>query len=173
MVIVSVSSYQFQVGGKRGWIKPTGKQTATYNDWAAENRFHVGDTVYFKYQNDTVLLVNKEDYENCIISTPISKFEDGNTVFRFDRYGFFYFISGQPGHCKAGQKLIIRVMVHPEVEPPETAASPKAGGGSSGGKGWDSDFWGPPGLSSATKLSVASYFMNALEGMFVILYLFM
>ncbi|KAA8532530.1 hypothetical protein F0562_032654 [Nyssa sinensis] len=45
-----------------------------YNDWAAENRFHVTD---FKYQNDTVLLVNKEDYETALyqIQSPNLKTE--------------------------------------------------------------------------------------------------
>ncbi|XP_059669708.1 early nodulin-like protein 6 [Cornus florida] len=181
IVIISVSSYQFQVGGDEGWIKPTGNNTdQAYNVWAGENRFHVGDTVYFKYQKDSVLVVNKADYENCVVSNPISKFQDGNTVFRFDRYGYFYFISGEVGHCKSGQKLIIRVMVHPEsTEPPESAASPQggggggAGGGSNGGGGSGSDFWGPPGLNSTNKLSAASYLMTALGSVFAILYLVM
>ncbi|XP_057975385.1 early nodulin-like protein 6 [Malania oleifera] len=177
---LSVSSYQFQVGGHRGWIEPTINESDIYNEWATKNRFHVGDSIYFKYQEDSVLEVSKGDYESCITTNPISKFEDGNTTFRFDRYGFFYFISGEPGHCQSGQKLIVRVMVQSEVHAPESAASPDAEGassstGSEGGHGWMSDNWGPPSmnLNSTTKLSLASYFMTALGGVLVILYLFM
>ncbi|XP_059662391.1 early nodulin-like protein 21 [Cornus florida] len=178
IVAISAYAYQFQVGGEKGWVRPTANDTQTYNNWAAKNRFHIGDTVYFKYRKDSVVVVNKADYENCVISNPISKFEDGNTVFRFDHYGYFYFISGQVEHCKSGQKMIIRVMVHSGIEPPESAPSPKAGGGGGssrggGGDGWDSDFWGPPGLNSTTKLSAASFFMTALGGVLVILYLLM
>ncbi|KAG5546722.1 hypothetical protein RHGRI_018784 [Rhododendron griersonianum] len=108
----------------KGWAKPTGNDSETYNEWASPNRFHVGDEALFKYQKDSVLVVSKEDYENCITSNPISKFADGNTVFAFDHFGFFYFISGQTGHCKSGQRLIIRVMVQSEVEPPQNTTTP-------------------------------------------------
>ncbi|OVA20121.1 Plastocyanin-like [Macleaya cordata] len=179
MLMISVSSaFQFHVGGPAGWIIPSENDTQTYIEWAARNRFHVGDTVYFKYKNDSVLVVNRADYINCNVSNPIAKFEDGNTLFRFDRYGFFYFISGKAGHCKSGQRLVIRVMVHPEFEPPSPAPSPSGtGGGGSGsgggGSGSSDDQWGPPTPNSTVRLSVASYFMTALGGMVVILYLFM
>jgi hypothetical protein len=120
-----------------------------------------------------VLVVNYTDYKDCIVSNPISKFEDGNTVLRIDRYGFFYFISGQPGHCDAGQKLVIRVMVQSaEVQTPTIAPSPKENGGS-GDDGWDSFNWGPPSLNSTIRLSVASYFLTILGGVLVIFYVFM
>ncbi|KAK6934609.1 Phytocyanin domain [Dillenia turbinata] len=166
MVEFSTSFYQFLVGDEMGWTKPT-DDTHVYNDWAQRNRFHVGDSIYFRYENDSVLVVESNDYHNCITSDPIYKFEDGNTFFRFDRYGFFYFISGVPGHCQAGQKMIIRVMVHPQVEPrsPE-ASSPKVAAGGPGG--WD---LGPASMNSTTRL--ASYFMTALGGVLVILYLLM
>jgi hypothetical protein len=45
-VAVSVSPFQFQVGGERGWINPAGNETAEdYNKWAEKNRFHVGDVL--------------------------------------------------------------------------------------------------------------------------------
>ncbi|KAL2523790.1 early nodulin-like protein 7 [Abeliophyllum distichum] len=166
-LMISVISYQFEVGEEKGWVRPTGNEPETYNEWAARNRFRIGDSVYFKYQKDSVLVVNSADYLNCNTSNPFSKFDDGNTVFRFDRSGFFYFISGQSGHCKSGQRLIVRVMHPSEVESPESSPSPGGDGG------WDSDDWGPPGISSTTRLTVASYFMTALAGMLVILYLFM
>ncbi|CAA0829327.1 early nodulin-like protein 6, partial [Striga hermonthica] len=43
---VLVSGFQFPVGGKeRGWKIPTGDEPETYNEWAAKNRFRVGDTI--------------------------------------------------------------------------------------------------------------------------------
>ncbi|KAK2999580.1 hypothetical protein RJ639_024328 [Escallonia herrerae] len=177
MVNLSVSSHQFQVGGEKGWVKPAGNKTKSYNAWAAGNRFRVGDTLLFKSKKDSVLVVHSADYKSCNLSNPISKFQGGGAVFQLDRPGFFYFVSGQPGHCNSGQKLIIRVMHHSGIEPPASAPSPTAGGGtgggSGGGEGWDSDNWGPPRLSSTNKLVVASYFTTALEGVFVILYLFL
>ncbi|KAK9268626.1 hypothetical protein L1049_000383 [Liquidambar formosana] len=178
MAAVSVSSFQFQVGGERGWIEPTGNETETYNKWATKNRFHVGDSVYFKYQKDSVLVVNYTDYTNCIVSNPISKYEDGNTIFRFDRHGFFYFISGEPGHCKSGQKLVIGVMAQSGDETPESVPSPAPSGGAGGGgpgddDGWDFGDWGPPSLNSTVMLSVTSYFMTVLAVVVVILYMFM
>ncbi|OMO83756.1 Plastocyanin-like protein [Corchorus capsularis] len=174
VMVVAAASFQFNVGGReRGWIKPTGNESETYNEWAARNRFHVGDSLYFKYENDSVLVVNKTSYSKCSVSNPIFKFEDGETVFQFHRYGFFYFISGERGHCKAGQRLIVRVMVHPAATPsPEPAPSPQGDGSGNEGGGWDS-FWGPPPPNSTIKLTVASYFMTALGGMLVIMYLLM
>lgn len=42
---VLVSGFQFQVGEETGWTIPTGKEPETYNEWAAKNRFHIGDTL--------------------------------------------------------------------------------------------------------------------------------
>ncbi|KAM7489413.1 hypothetical protein LguiB_026897 [Lonicera macranthoides] len=145
---ISATSHHFQVGGDRGWVKPTRNGTQTFNEWAISNRFHIGDALYFKYERDSVLVVNSHDYQECITSNPITRFDDGNTLFQFDRSGFLYFISGEQGHCESGQKLIIQV-IHP-----------------SEGDGQDSDDSSPSGArpSSATELSVASYFIAALGG---------
>ncbi|KAK1269564.1 Early nodulin-like protein 1 [Acorus gramineus] len=124
----SLSALEFRVGGERGWHKPYGDEIETYNQWATHSRFHIGDTLYFKYMNDSVLVVDYDHYKRCNASEPILNFTNGNTTFRLDRYGFFYFISGKPGHCKAGQMLDIRVMVHPMVESPGPAPAPQSGG---------------------------------------------
>ncbi|KAK4420849.1 hypothetical protein Salat_2035400 [Sesamum alatum] len=173
LMAVLVSGFQFQVGEETGWTTPTGKEPETYNEWAAKNRFHIGDTLYFKYQKDSVLVVTSADYLNCSTSNPISKYEDGATVFQLDRPGFFYFISGQPGHCKLGQRLIVRVMHPSEVEAPELAPSPGSDGEPAGDSGWESDDWGPSGVNSTTKLFVVSYLMTAFVGLLVVLYIFM
>ncbi|KAI0504220.1 hypothetical protein KFK09_015170 [Dendrobium nobile] len=125
LILLSASAFlkdaatatQFRVGGPLGWRKPTGFESETYNQWAGRNRFHVGDSLYFKYEKDSLLVVGKDHYDECNTMNPLLRFTDGNTTFRFDRFGYFYFISGQWGHCKAGQKLIVRVMVHPEMIP--------------------------------------------------------
>ena len=66
----------------------------------------------FKYANDSVFLVNHDDYKMCSTATPLSRFTDGDTKFKFDRPGFFYFVSGVPGHCEAGQRMIVGVVAH-------------------------------------------------------------
>ncbi|CAA2972197.1 mavicyanin-like [Olea europaea var. sylvestris] len=169
-LFISVISYEFEVGEETGWVTPTGNEPETYNEWAARNRFRIGDTLHFKYHKDSVLVVNSEDYLNCNTSNPITKFQDGNTIFKFDRSGFFYFISGQSGHCKSGQRLIVRVMHPSEIESPESAPSPAPAPLSSGDDGWDSADWGPPGISSTTKLAVASYYVTSFAVILVVLY---
>ncbi|KAL5996004.1 hypothetical protein ACLOJK_026077 [Asimina triloba] len=140
MPALSQSSFQFRVGGPRGWIQPSGNETETYNRWAVRNRFRVGDSLYFKYQNDSVLVVEEGDYSSCTTSHPLSKFKDGNTHFTFYRDGVFYFISGQPGHCQAGQKLVVSVMGHQSIADnpsgsPGPSSSSGGGGHSQGGQG--------------------------------------
>ncbi|CAA7407783.1 unnamed protein product [Spirodela intermedia] len=119
---------EFRVGGARGWHKPTGNETETYNEWARRNRFHIGDALYFRYENDSVLAVDYDGYSRCNTTAAALKFNDGDTTFELYRHGFFFFISGKPGHCEAGQKLVVRVMVHnPPVSP---APAPETGGNS-------------------------------------------
>ncbi|XP_044972393.1 early nodulin-like protein 1 [Hordeum vulgare subsp. vulgare] len=119
----------FHVGGPRGWRVPDAN--TSYGWWAMNNRFHVGDQLYFKYENDSVLLVTREEFDACNATEPLSRFADGSTTVRLDRPGFFCFISGEPGHCEEGQRLIVRVMVHPAEPAPSpgpTAYAPGQGG---------------------------------------------
>ncbi|KAJ0965317.1 hypothetical protein J5N97_026455 [Dioscorea zingiberensis] len=153
LLMLSVSTaHEFHVGGAMGWSEPTGNETETYNQWAMKNRFHIGDTLYFKYVNDSVLVVDHEDYKKCETKRPVHEFTDGNTTFQFDRFGYFYFISGLPEHCKSGQKLIVRVMVHPEVLSPWHAPSPLP----EGGQGSISSPSGQPKSNGAVKLITAA-----------------
>lgn len=116
-----------------------------------------------------MLVVNSTDYLNCKTKNPIDKFDDGNTVFRFDRSGLFYFISGQSGHCKSGQKLVIRVMHPSETISPAPAPAPSPDPSASGGGG----IWVPPPMNSGTtKLSAVSCFISFLFTTPVILYWF-
>ncbi|WOL06412.1 mavicyanin-like [Canna indica] len=130
----TAAAYEFRVGGPKGWAKPTGDVLQNYNHWATMNRFHVGDSLYFKYENDSVLVVDKKAYKECNTAEPLLKFVDGNTVFTLDRPGLFFFVSGQPGHCESGERLIVRVMAEPGVVVvPAPALSPEEGTGSGDG----------------------------------------
>lgn len=133
----------------------------------------------FKYQNDSVLEVTLTNYKNCSVSNPISMFKDGNTTFQFGRSGNFYFISGQPSHCNAGQKMAVIVMAEEETRSgsPNSAPSPNENGNKGNGSdsddddGWDTINWGPPSLNSTIKMSMASCFMTAFAAVLAILYL--
>lgn len=131
----------------------------------------------FKYKGDSVLEVTPANYLNCNTTSPISKFENGETVYKFSHSGFFYFISGQKNNCKFGQRIIIRVMHPSEISSPASAPdispAPGVGGGDDGGDGWGSDFLGPQVINSTTALSVFSYFVTVLGGVMVFLYLLM
>ncbi|CAO2835757.1 unnamed protein product [Amaranthus hypochondriacus] len=174
---VLASCFEYEVGGKRGWIKPDGSESETYNEWAEQNRFHIGDTINFKYKKDSVLLVGKDDYMNCNVKNPLLKFDDGNTIYEFDHSGFVYFISGNPGHCELGQKMIIRVMVqsavhHPTVSAPAPSVEGPIGA-PDGGNGLNTDSWAPPAVNSTDMLSVTSCFITLFMGVVMVLYLFM
>ncbi|XVF74531.1 hypothetical protein PTKIN_Ptkin13bG0117600 [Pterospermum kingtungense] len=123
------ASKHFKVGDHFGWQQPSTNDTEVYSLWATTKRFHVGDSLSFEYQNDSVLVVEKWDYYHCNTDKPISSFNDGETVINLDRPGLFYFISGAPDHCKKGQKLLIQVMgLHQRADsPPSTANPPEVG----------------------------------------------
>ena len=79
----------------------------------------------FEYKNDSVLVVDKWGYYHCNTSNRISVSNDGNTVINLDTPGPIYFISGDPDHCKNGQRLVVEVMtLHPISQSPPSIASP-------------------------------------------------
>ncbi|XP_026415935.1 early nodulin-like protein 1 [Papaver somniferum] len=82
----------------------------------------------FKYGKDSVMVVSDSDYKACNSTQPIFFSNNGNTIFKLDRSGYFYFISGVSGHCERGQKMIIKVMAVEE-------ASPSGDGNTSGSSG--------------------------------------
>ncbi|RDX68319.1 Early nodulin-like protein 2, partial [Mucuna pruriens] len=123
-LLSSSQAYKFNVGGSQGWVP---NPSESYNNWAGRNRFQINDIIVFKYKkgSDSVLEVKKEDYDKCNKTNPIKKFENGDTEFKFDRSGPFYFISGKDGNCEKGQKLII-VVLSPRTPPkPSPSPSPK------------------------------------------------
>ncbi|CAK9186407.1 unnamed protein product [Ilex paraguariensis] len=87
---------------------------------------------------DSVVRVTKEDYTNCNSATPLDKFTDGHSVFKFDQSGPYYFISGVKENCLKNEKLVVVVMadrnnrssteVPPSTAPAgEEAPSPPSG----------------------------------------------
>ncbi|WVZ04149.1 hypothetical protein V8G54_024955 [Vigna mungo] len=114
-LLSSSQAKKFNVGGSQGWVP---NPSESYNNWAGRNRFQINDTIVFKYKkgSDSVLEVKKEDYEKCNKTNPMKKFENGDTEFKFDRSGPFYFISGKDGNCEKGQKLIV-VVLSPRKSP--------------------------------------------------------
>ncbi|KAJ4958077.1 hypothetical protein NE237_025188 [Protea cynaroides] len=125
---VADASNEFKVGENGVWQEPNANDTQIYNQWAAHNRFRVGDSLYFEYKEDSVLVVDKWGYFHCNSSKPISTFNDGKTLIKLDRPELFYFISGAQKHCKNGQRMIINVLaLHPTPEtPPAIAVPPQA-----------------------------------------------
>ncbi|XP_062105565.1 early nodulin-like protein 21 [Humulus lupulus] len=123
--VVTVVSFEFEVGGTEGWVVPSSNKSNVYNDWASENRFQLGDTIVFKYRKDSVMEVPEEDYKNCNSSHPNFFSNNGHTVFKLNQTQPFYFISGVFRHCQKGQRMIIKVKTPGEA--------PSDGGGSGGG----------------------------------------
>ncbi|KAG0498758.1 hypothetical protein HPP92_003449 [Vanilla planifolia] len=121
MASLPVHSFQYDVGGDRGWAVPPSNDSAFYNQWASRNRFQVGDTLRFNYEKDSVMAVDEQEYDKCASPHPIFFSNNGSTQFDLDQPGLFYFISGVPGHCGRGQKMIVKVLGGspvPVVSPP-------------------------------------------------------
>ncbi|KAF5743367.1 early nodulin-like protein 3 [Tripterygium wilfordii] len=104
---------------KRYWLVATkmlGKipssQSESLNECAEKSRFHMGDSLVWKYESgkDSVLQVTRDAYLSCNTSNPIEEYKDGNTEMTLDRPGPFYFISGTNGPCEKGHKMIVAVL---------------------------------------------------------------
>ncbi|KAL7087122.1 hypothetical protein ACP275_13G046500 [Erythranthe tilingii] len=126
-----VHALKFYVGGDDGW---TLKPSENYIHWDERYRFQVNDEIVFKYkkEHDSVLVVSENDYSKCNKENPIKILKDGDSKFKFEKSGPFFFISGQNQNCEKGQKLIVVVLsdrhrntTHnaPSL-PPETSLKP-------------------------------------------------
>ncbi|KAK9102339.1 hypothetical protein Sjap_019593 [Stephania japonica] len=126
MTSIAEASTRIKVGETFGWRQPDENNTAIYSEWAANNRFVIGDSLYFEYHNDSVLVVDKAGYYHCNTTRPIASFDDGRTLIKLDRLGFAYFTSGFTEHCKNGERLKVNVMpaVHPSPPSPPSGDVP-------------------------------------------------
>ncbi|MED6118883.1 hypothetical protein PIB30_006674 [Stylosanthes scabra] len=123
--VVEGGGRDFKVGDHLGWHEPAPNNSAYYIQWAQRNRFQIGDSLVFEYQNDSVLVVEKWNYFHCDTKNPITSYDDGNSTVILDRSGFFYFISGTENHCQSDQKLIVEVISPQHMAiVPAAAASP-------------------------------------------------
>ncbi|KAL1340605.1 hypothetical protein AAHE18_09G027600 [Arachis hypogaea] len=104
----------FKVGDHLGWHEPGPNNISYYIQWAQRNRFQIGDSLVFEYQNDSVLVVEKWKYFHCDTNNPITFYDDGNSTF----------ISGTENHCHNGQKLIVEVISPQHMAILRPAASP-------------------------------------------------
>ncbi|XP_059306626.1 early nodulin-like protein 7 [Lycium ferocissimum] len=117
--VVAVSGEEFKVGDAVGWRQPRVNETDLYNRWASKKKFHVGDSLRFEYKNDSVITVNKWEFYHCNRTHPASGAKDGNITVNLNRAGPFYFTSGDPEHCKNGQRLAVEVYpLHPISDSP-------------------------------------------------------
>ncbi|XP_010433354.1 PREDICTED: early nodulin-like protein 2 [Camelina sativa] len=151
-ILLSLSAFftisdarKFSVGGSGAWVT---NPPENYDSWSGKNRFLVHDTLYFSYAKgaDSVLEVNKADYDGCNTKNPIKRVDDGDSEISLDRYGPFYFISGNEDNCKKGQKLAV-VVISPRT--PSTAQPPHAAAPGSSPPGSTT----PPGGAHSPKSS--------------------
>ncbi|CAL9230255.1 unnamed protein product [Arabidopsis halleri] len=118
-ISVSVSSHEH----KLNWVVPAANSSESFNDWASNKRFQVGDIIQFKYKKDSVMQVTKESYKQCNSSHPRLYSNTGKTRFMFDHSVPYYFISGTSGHCEKGQKMIVEVISRDQTT---TSSAPPA-----------------------------------------------
>ncbi|XP_010421357.1 PREDICTED: early nodulin-like protein 3 [Camelina sativa] len=105
-------SKEILVGGKTSAWKIPSSPSESLNKWAESLRFHVGDSLVWKYngEKDSVLQVTKDAYINCNTTNPAANYSNGDTKVKLERSGPFYFISGSKSNCVEGEKLHIVVM---------------------------------------------------------------
>ncbi|MFS7992549.1 putative Phytocyanin domain, cupredoxin [Helianthus anomalus] len=127
VVITTISATDFQVGGTVGWRIPATNESQLYNVWDSLRRFHIDDSLYFRYKNDSVTVVEKWGFYHCDSSNSIAFFNDGDTVIDLDNIGTMYFISGDSDRCKQGVSMMVEVMSPVRVRyfPPAISAPPE------------------------------------------------
>lgn len=83
----------------------------------------------FNYQagQDSVLLVNEDDYKNCHTESPIKHFSDGHTVIKFEKSGPHYFISGIKDNCLKNEKMVVVVLADRTKQYSSPPPAPAAG----------------------------------------------
>ncbi|KAM1700920.1 hypothetical protein TB2_025669 [Malus domestica] len=112
------------VGNNSGWtVLPPG----SYQTWAANKTFLVGDTLVFNYLNGThdVAEVTKANYNSCNTSNTLALFTNPPTRITLNTTGENFFICTFTGHCVGGQKLAINVTSgSTTATPPSSTATP-------------------------------------------------
>ncbi|KAL7145423.1 hypothetical protein ABFS83_07G083100 [Erythranthe nasuta] len=119
-----VHAVQFYVGGEDGW---TLKPSENYIHRAERYRFQINDEIVFKYKkgHDSVFVVNENDYSKCNKENPIKILKDGDSKFKFEKSGPFFFISGHNQNCEKGEKFIVVVLSDRHRNTTHNAPSPR------------------------------------------------
>ncbi|XP_062200087.1 early nodulin-like protein 18 [Phragmites australis] len=126
----------FDVGGRDGW---RASPAEPFNRWAERNRFQVNDSLVFRYSKDAdaVLVVSQSHYDACNTTDPFLRLDGGDSVFVLRNSGPYFFISGDAGRCRAGERLIVVALAvrnrdkgntpSPSLPPPPpTSSSPSS-----------------------------------------------
>uniref|UniRef100_A0A0D9YEX4 Phytocyanin domain-containing protein n=1 Tax=Oryza glumipatula TaxID=40148 RepID=A0A0D9YEX4_9ORYZ len=163
-VFSSSEAYVFYAGGRDGWVVDPAE---SFNHWAERNRFQENDTIVyvrrvswlavFLHDDEvagSVLQVTEGDFDTCSTGNPVQRLEDvaaGRSVFRFDRSGPFFFISGDEDRCQKGQKLYIIVMAVRPTKPFE-APEPAGAAGPVSSRSWSWQAFPPAGATTPPPL---------------------
>jgi len=137
-VLQSVAATTYTVGGSTGWTIPT-SNTKLYSDWVKGTTFKLGDILVFKFATNVhnVYRVSKADYDKCVTTSALEKYQTGPATITLNSTGHHYYICAVPGHCSAGQKVSIKVSTAaapgsspspaPASSPATTVSSPAPG----------------------------------------------
>nr|ACJ70311.1 putative phytocyanin [Pinus sylvestris] len=178
-VLQSVAATTYTVGGSAGWTIPA-TNAKLYTDWVKATTFKLGDMLVFKFATNVhnVYRVSKADYDKCVTTSPLEKYETGPASITLNTTGHHYYICAVSGHCAAGQKVSIKVSTaaapgsSPSPAPvssPATSASSPAPGSSTSSTTTSSSGSAPgssPSKSGASHSvsSDAAIFMAILSG---------
>ncbi|KAL2338151.1 hypothetical protein Fmac_012597 [Flemingia macrophylla] len=114
-------------GDSLGWSVPP--DNSTYQNWAFNRTFRVGDTLVFNFESGhDVREVSEDSYDDCNVADAIgSPGSTSPTNVVLDRVGDHYYICGFGRHCLSGQKLAITVSGNstnfPPSPPPNSAST--------------------------------------------------
>lgn len=166
---------EFIVGDSLGWTVPSGG-AVTYQNWAANKTFVVGDSLKFNFTTGAhdVAEVTKAAFTACNGTNPISHETEGPADIDLETAGEHYFICTVGSHCSLGQKLAINVTTNSSTSPATppsssttTPTSPSASGGPSQSPSGSTT---PPSPGSAPSLAVAGLSATLLSVAAALLY---
>ncbi|KAF7839632.1 blue copper protein-like [Senna tora] len=142
LVHLSTAQTRHVVGDATGWTIPSGG-ASTYDAWAANQTFTLGDTLVFNFTNGQhdVAKVKKADFDACNTGNVIFTITDGPASVNLNETGEQFYICTFGNHCSLGQKLAINVSRRaassspsPQpAAPPTSAAAPAIAPAPSGG----------------------------------------
>ncbi|KAK3163376.1 hypothetical protein QOZ80_1AG0002830 [Eleusine coracana subsp. coracana] len=117
---------EFVVGDGGGWVERLGHES--FNDWAKRQRFHVNDTLVFKYNakgDGGVLWVTRGQYDACNTTGPLlSLGGGGDSRFVLKEPVEYYFIDADSNRCRIGERLIVQVQHYWHDNNNNTSSSP-------------------------------------------------